>query len=375
MEEKKIKNIKDIINGQEFSIADLMKIFKSVIILQKKYLLVLLCFFVFGSIFHFWIQKVEFQSEATVLIEQNTPTNAGAIAGLLGISGNNFGQISDNIFGPEMYEDIVKSDAFLNELANTKFLYDETSAKSKTLSQYFNEYDKKNYLEKTNFGSKIISTKSNKHKIYFNTSNGNSDTSFWYKSLYFSNKVPPIVEVPNDILKASEDLKERIKLEIKGKKIIVKVTMPEEELSANLCKLVLEKIINYVSVYKTNRQRDNIFYLEKNYNEAKLKYTTAQLALANYKDKNFGIIFQSSQTREQILYNELNLAFNLYNQFSIQLEQAKFDYKKEQPLFIVTDPIKLLGNSNKSFLILLLKYLLVYSLFAFAYVFYKIINS
>jgi hypothetical protein len=234
--------------------------------------------------------------------------------------------------------------------------------------------------EKTYLYSRASSTNEdklrNKNKFYNNdnfweTSIDNNDS---IKSLYFTNKVPPIVEIPGEIKSASSDLKQRIKLEIKGKRLTVHIKMPEEKLSANLCKLVLEKIINYVYIYKTNRQRENIHYLEQNYNIAKAKYSTAQLALANFKDQNIGLIFQSTQTREQVLNNELNLAFNLYNQFSVQLEQARFDYKKEQPLFIVTDPVKLLGNSNKSYIIMLLKYFLIFILFSFTSVFYRILN-
>jgi hypothetical protein len=279
-----------------------------------------------------------------------------------------------------MYEEIVKSDAFLNELAETKYIYDEKSDKTQTISQYFTDYDKKGYLVKTYFFTKFRSININKTRDKKDFKNADN---FWKttvdindsaKSLYFSNKVPPIVEIPAEISNAAGILKQRIKLEIKGKRLTVRIKMPDENLSANLCKLVLEKIINYVSIYKTNRQRENINYLEKNYNLAKSKYITAQLSLADYKDQNIGIIFQSSQTREQLLINELNLAFNLYNQFSIQLEQAKFDYKKEQPLFIVTDPVKILGNSNNSYLIILLKYFLIFILFVFASVFYRILN-
>jgi hypothetical protein len=380
--EQKYKTFNDIVKGEEFNLTELFQIFKSALKSQRKYLIILFIIFLSASTINFYLQLVEYKSEATVLIDQNgSNSNTGSIAGLLGINSSNSGLLNDNLFGPDMYQEIVKSDAFLNELALTTFHFKKNNKKSISLWEYINFYTKKNFFEKTilrkkndlnNLVEKNNQLDLNDTEVYWEKTYNNFDSTNY---LYFSNKVPPIVKVPVEIIIASNYLKENIKIDIKGKKLTVSVIMPDEKLSANLCKLVLEKIINYVYIYKTNRQRENIYYLEKNFNQAKDKYTKAQLSLAEFKDKNIGLIFQTSQNRELILNNELSLAFNLYNQFAIQLEQAKFDYKKEQPLFIVTDPIKLLGKNNVSFFIMFLKYLIVYVFIAIITIVYKIIFS
>ena len=93
--------------------------------------------------------------------------------------------------------------------------------------------------------------------------------------------------------------------------------------------------------YKTQKQIDNITFIQKRFEEAKYKYEQSQKNLANYKDNSLGIIFQSSQTREQILNNEMSVAFNIYNQLTVQLEQSKLDLKRESPVFSFLEPIKI----------------------------------
>jgi uncharacterized protein involved in exopolysaccharide biosynthesis len=83
----------------------------------------------------------------------------------------------------------------------------------------------------------------------------------------------------------------------------------------------------------------NIEYLEKRLVESELKYKNAQRRFAGYKDNSLGVIFESAQTNNQILSNDMTVAFNLLNQFAVQLEQAKIDQKKETPYFSILEPI------------------------------------
>jgi uncharacterized protein involved in exopolysaccharide biosynthesis len=135
--------------------------------------------------------------------------------------------------------------------------------------------------------------------------------------------------------------------------------MEDPFISAVTSKLVLEKLINYITLYKTNKIQTNLIYLEKRYAESEIKYKSAQQNLASFKDRNLGLIFQTTQATEQTLNNELNVAFNIYNQFSVQLEQAKVDLKKETPMFTILEPISIQNTpSEPTLTTLLIKYFL-----------------
>ena len=123
--------------------------------------------------------------------------------------------------------------------------------------------------------------------------------------------------------------------------------MPEPVLSAQVCKLVLEKLIEYVSTYKTAKQRDNLIFLEQRKEEAESKYRQAQMNVTGFKDNSLGLIFQSVQTKETVLQNDMNLAFTVYNQLAGQLEQAKIDLKKESPIFSALNPIEVPSTKSE----------------------------
>ena len=115
--------------------------------------------------------------------------------------------------------------------------------------------------------------------------------------------------------------------------------MPTPYLSAVVGKLVLERLLLYTSSMQMYKHNVNIDYLERRLSEAELKYKNAQRRFAGYKDNSLGVIFESAQTNNQILSNDMTVAFNLLNQFAVQLEQAKIDQKKETPYFSILEPI------------------------------------
>lgn len=149
--------------------------------------------------------------------------------------------------------------------------------------------------------------------------------------------------------------------------------MPNAFQSAVVGKAILENLLRYITAFRTHKQLNQIEFLEKRVSDSEDRYKKAQQNFAGYKDITLGIILQSAQTREQILNNELTIAFNIYNQFAIQLEQAKVDLKKETPYFSILEPISIPGSQiEPSFFSLLMKYLAIFISFTFFIVLYKL---
>ena len=175
------------------------------------------------------------------------------------------------------------------------------------------------------------------------------------RDIVFSNQIPPIVQFSDDRLAAFSKITKRIRIEIKDKTLTVFVKMPTPYLSAVVGKLVLERLLLYTSSMQMHKHNVNIEYLERRLSEAELKYKNSQRRFAGYKDNSLGVIFESAQTNNQILSNDMTVAFNLLNQFAVQLEQAKIDQKKETPYFSILEPIAIpsepIEPSNTSFIL------------------------
>jgi hypothetical protein len=320
---------------------------------KKTYLIILINFVILGIIASYTTHD-EFQAEVVVLPELGGGSSAiisglGELQGLLGVATSK-GGVSGG-FGPDMYQEIIESQPFLSELVTTKFANSKANKDSITLQDYFKGGEKRNLISRT---STFIKDIPSNIEGWFTRKKINlieKDPDFIKKeitpALLRANEVPPIVQMDGAKNQVMNIVKNRIKIDVKGREINITVKMPEPVLSAQVCKLVLEKLIEYVSTYKTAKQRDNLQFLVQRKEEAESKYKQAQMNTAGFKDNSLGLIFQSVQTKETVLQNDMNLAFTIYNQLAVQLEQAKIDLKKESPIFSALNPIEVPNTKSE----------------------------
>jgi hypothetical protein len=380
----KEKRLSDLLKQDEFYLADLFKIAFAAARTSKKIVIVLLACIIVLFTLDYTISPIEFESKATVMVEQQSSTNNNSLSSLLGLNNNMASSSGNGDLGPGMYSELFKSQVFLNEIIQTKFPISQDSKDSVTLEQYFSNGENLTFFQKiknpSTFFSPSETEKESKKTIKEQSQSiiTNSDSAFIIKKninpeLIFSNQIPPIVQIDEKKAAVIEIMKKRIRLELKDKNVIVYTKMPTGFLSAIVDKMVLENLLNYITAFKTHKQLTQIEFLERRVIESEEKYKRAQQNFAGYKDNTLGIILQSAQTREQILNNELSIAFNIYNQFAVQFEQAKVDLKKETPYFSILEPITIPGAPiEPSISSYIIKYLALFVSGAFIIVLYKL---
>ncbi len=382
--DNKEKRLSNLLKQDEFYLADLFKIAFDAVRKSKKIVIGLLICIILLFTLDYIISPFEFESKATVMVEQQSSTNSNSLSSLLGLSNNMSSSSGNGDLGPGMYSELFKSQVFLNEIIQTKFLISEDSKDSITLEQYFSNGENLSFYQKIKNPSSFFSqseTKKESKKINKDQRQSiitNLDSALIIKKnispeLIFSNQIPPIVQIDEKKSAVIGIIKKRIRLEIKDKNVIVYTKMPNAFLSAIVGKMVLENLLNYITAFKTHKQLTQIEFLERRVNESEEKYKRAQKNFAGYKDNTLGVILQSAQTREQILNNELSIAFNIYNQFAVQLEQAKVGLKKETPSFSILEPITIpVAPIEPSISSYFIKYLLIFVSGTFIIVLYKL---
>ena len=375
MKRIKSKKLSDLLKQDEISYIDIWILIKSAIASSYRLIFITSSLMLTISIIHFKLSPTEYEASSTVLIEQNSNSskNLSGISSLLGI---NMPMQQNEAIGPDMYQEIIESQAFLFDLMYQKIPYNARGNDSTTLNIYFKNYKQITFFDKL---KNIILFNNEYIKNQESTKNKSESTivqNTIIPSEIIAIKIPPIVQINPKDAQIINLVKSRISVNFIGKKCIVRVKMPTPILSAIVSKLVVEKLTNYIELYKTTKQRDNINYLQNRFDESELKYKQSQLKLANFKDNSLGLIFQSVQTREQVYTNELTINFNVYSQFAMQLEQAKIDLKKETPLFSVIEPITIpTSNSEPLFIKLFIKYLFVSFALSFIFIIYSIIKE
>ena len=252
-----------------------------------------------------------------------------ALAGMAGIN-MNAGESSDALY-PELYPDIVSSVGFTTELFPVS-VEDEEGELKTTLYNYLKEE------QRSPWWSAILS-------LPFKCIG-------WITSLFRDEEEENVGQgidpfrLTKDETSVVKILNERISVSVDKKTSVItlSVTMQDPLISATMTDTVMQKLQNYITEYRTNKARHDLDFTQKLYDEAQKKYYVAQQAYADYVDMNQNISLRSVQTRQERLQNEMNLAYNLYNQTAQQLQLAKAKVQENTPVYTIvqaaTVPLK-----------------------------------
>lgn len=299
---------------------------------KKRILLFTLVGLFFGVLIAFTSSK-EYSSSSLIILEDNQNTGQlgqmGALAGLAGISIPQM-QGDQSRLSAELFPDVIHSRDFLLDIMKEEF-YFQSRGKKMTLEEYYVEEKPGNIVKKTidfifSIPARIVNVFSSSETFLVIDKPGDSDSAELGYVLVTSQE--------NYVLR---ELKERITIDDQMKLIELNVSMPEPKISAEVNTLVLERLIEYVTNYKTVKQKINLEFVEERVEEAQVKFHESQLKLASFRDSNQGIISRRVMTREEELQFEFNISFNIYNTLKQELEQATIHLKRETPVFTVME--------------------------------------
>jgi uncharacterized protein involved in exopolysaccharide biosynthesis len=250
----------------------------------------------------------------------------GGLSSLANLAGINLGGTSGtDAIQPAMYPNIVQSIPFLQELINAKiynpkikkwqlikdYLKENTAnaplqlfAKEEDLTEQFDK-DLKNVVIPSNNGEKIDFINIDK------------------KEAGLLNKLKGYVLV---------------EIEKKTSLILIKCTLPDPIIAANLASLVQIQLTKYIINYRTEKVKKELAFLTLRQVEARKRYDQALFTYSNYKDQNRNRFLNVAKTQEKKLQYEVDLAFNLYSSLTSQLSEAQIRVQKETPIFKVLEP-------------------------------------
>jgi uncharacterized protein involved in exopolysaccharide biosynthesis len=92
---------------------------------------------------------------------------------------------------------------------------------------------------------------------------------------------------------------------------------------------------------------------------AKIRFEEAQQALAEFRERYQGSLSIRNQTEEQRLQSEYQVAFNLYNGFTQQFEEARLKVQEETPVFKTLEPVQVPLNDETSGAMILLVFIML----------------
>ncbi|WP_421764123.1 Wzz/FepE/Etk N-terminal domain-containing protein [Ekhidna sp.] len=268
-------------------------------------------FIIFGLIIAF-TTAVEYEASTKLLPEsthEDLSSNLGGLGGLAGLAGIDLGAISSGSgsLSPHLYPEIVNSLPFVLDVMSDTIFFEKNNIHTTSL-YYFENIDRPSLLGYTLKYTIGLPTLINE------VLKGSDEPANEMHEFYRFNKQQ---------WKRIQEFRDRIEVNIDSETnlISIKVLMPDAYAAAVVAKKVTEMITNEVVKYQTEKAEENLRFVLKAFNDAKIEFEIAQNLLAEAMDRNQNIISARGEIELRRLENKYNLAFEVYKGLASQVEE------------------------------------------------------
>ncbi len=316
--------------GADSGSYDFKALFEVVLKSWKKILVWALCGAAFGMMIGLSKPKT-YTAKAVVAPEITTRTGAGGLSSLASLAGINMNTMAlTDAMHPDLYPEIIKSTNFYIDLFDMPVTFEHKDTLVHTdLYDYMVNYAKSPWWGtvlglpwKAMDGLKKLFGKVDE----FDDAEGH----FNVDSLRLTKQQEMVVKALSKNISAAVEKRTYV--------LNLKVTMQDPIIAAQLANAIIENLQKFVISYRTEKERNNVDYYKKIYDETQSDYLAAQRAYSRYVDSNVGSVSKSSQVHQQHLQNEAQLRYQLYNQTAQSLLAARAKVQQESPVLVVLQP-------------------------------------
>lgn len=318
------------------------------------------------GVFAALLSPKEYKSTATLMPEYSTESQGGASSllrqygGLLGVSGGSYASNS-NAIRVDLYPNIVQSTNFQLKLMDQPFYFSDINQEA-TLFDYYTELNNPGVLgviKSYTIGlpGKILGAILPKKEL-MTTVPGEANTTM---VLNLSKEEFEVISTLRQKITASLDEESGI--------VSVSVTLPDNVAAAAVTEYTIKELTEYLTEYRTGKVLRDLIFVEEQLVMAKVRFEEAQQALAEFRERYQGNLSIRNQTEEQRLQSEYQVAFNLYNGFTQQFEEARLKVQEETPMFKTLEPVQVPLNDETSGAMILIVFIMLSGIISIGWIF------
>lgn len=300
---------------------------------------------VVGLVFAFTTPK-KYTVNVTLAPELGNNRRSSSLAGIasmLGMSSSSMGADADAL-GVMLYPDVISSTPFIIDLLDTPVRTKNEEMPDTTLVGYLKEGTKSTLM------GTVLSLPGRAIGGILSLFKGEEETDSTripYNPFQLTKEESIIVGGLRSMILSSVDKKTGV--------TSISVTMQDPLVAAIVADTLLSKLKEHIINYRVAKASEDCKYYEKLCKESQANYNKAQDAYARFVDANKNVILESYRVEQQRLQNEMNLAYNLYNQMAQQQQVSLAKIQEAKPIFAVVEPptvpLRPSGTSRKMMLV------------------------
>ncbi|HLR31905.1 MAG TPA: hypothetical protein VK074_05410 [Fodinibius sp.] len=273
---------------------------------------------------------VEYTSEALLMPEmKSSEGSAGDLlesyGGMLGLGSMGSMDLSkEGTIAPEVYPQIVQSLTFQHRLLEEDIYFSEQDT-TVTGYTYFEDIHNPSLFE-------LLIEYTIKLPGKLSSSESMQTLPDWLRKQFDEDAV---VELKGDELEIINEMKERVDIELSTETGVLTVTakMPDAIAAAQVNQKVINMLKGYIESYSTQKAKEDLVFAETQHQQARQQLEDVQGELASFLDQNMNLSTAKSRAQEQRLQTEFDLAYNMYNNVSQQLMEARMKVQEQTPVF------------------------------------------
>lgn len=269
-------------------------------------------------------------SASTTLLPYRSGSSAGALAGLAGLAGVRLPVgTQDQTITADLYPVIATTLDFRMSVANTPLHFTRTG-KPVTMIKYFEDHR-----------SLLDATSDFFANLRYSLGSMSADDRRAGTSTIIGADGTPLRVFDKQYLKIVNGMDNQLIVSLDKKTSVISITgvMPSPYAAADLVQTASDRLMQRIIDYEAKKAAEQLTFIEEQYSQAKTRYEQSQQNLAAFSDRNRALISPLSQIERDRLQNEYNVAFNVYQQLSGELQLARIKKNQDTPVFTVLDQV------------------------------------
>lgn len=297
---------------------DLIDLLKTVFLARRFVIKTTIFFAVFGVVLAL-ISPVKYIASSTFvpqLSEGPTNSSLGGLASLAGINLSAIMGSQPQEIPPSLYPQIAESIPYRLALLEVKVGSNDTSFRDYIFDQNILPLLKKHTIDPPGL---LLNKKAN--------NNESSDSSLFQ----VTEEDRDLFEFVAQVLSIEVDEQEGL--------VSISVELADRMVAAQLAQAATDLLQSNIIAFKSQSARNNLDFIERQYESKRLEFEEIQDSIAIFKDQNLNITSSLYQNQLSRLESQFTVTSSVFQELAGQVEQAKIQVNKDTPIFTIIEPV------------------------------------
>lgn len=302
---------------------DLISLLKTVLI-AKRFIIKTTILFAVGGVILALTSPVKYSASSTFvpqLSEGRTNSSLGGLASLAGINLSAIMGSQPQEISPSLYPQIAESIPYRLALLEAKVGLNDTSLRNYILDQGSSGVAILPLLKKYTIGLPGLLVNNQ------NYADGTPATTLFQ-----------VTEQNRDLFKFLEQV---ISFEVDDQEglVSISVELADRLVAAQLAQAATDLLQNKIIAFKSQSARNNLDFIERQYESKRQEFEQIQDSIAIFKDQNLNITSSLYQNQLTRLESQFSVTSSVFKELAGQVEQAKIQVNKDTPIFTIIEPV------------------------------------